>query len=172
MPVSNISNLLKQLRKTSAYSAKQVIEKLKEYNIDISAKTLYGYESGLSMPNADVFVSLCKIYKCDNPMAFFGGISLAVKEASIIEKYRTLDPQGQEHINAMLDWESQRTSTIADQADRIAELEQQSKVTQLPDCSYLEPVAAHDRTDISDDSRTDELKNLEASIMDNEDEWK
>ena len=49
---------------------------------------------------------------------------------------------------------------------------QQSKVTQLPDRSYLEPVAAHERTDISDDSRTDELKNLEASIMDNEDEWK
>ena len=49
---------------------------------------------------------------------------------------------------------------------------QQSKLTQLPDRSYLEPVAAHNRTDISDDSRTDELKNLEASIMDNEDEWK
>lgn len=43
-------------------------------------------------------------------------------------------------------------------------------VTQLPNRSYLDPVAAHNRTDISDDSRTDELKKLEASIMGNEDE--
>lgn len=48
----------------------------------------------------------------------------------------------------------------------------QSKTSQFPNRSYLDPVAAHNRTDISDDSRTDELKKLEASIMGNEDEWK
>ncbi len=58
-----IASFLKQLRKTSGLSANDVIEKLKKYSIDISAKTLYGYESGLSMLNADAFVSLCRIYK-------------------------------------------------------------------------------------------------------------
>ena len=54
----NIASVLKQLRKTSNYSAVEVIKRLKKYEIDISAKTLYGYESGLSMPNANVFVAL------------------------------------------------------------------------------------------------------------------
>ena len=168
MPVSNISSLLKQLRKTSTYSATEVIEKLKAYNINISAKTLYGYESGLSMPNADVFVALCKIYKCDNPMAIFGGISLVASETSIIEKYRLLDPQGQEHVNTVLDWETKRTSTIAQKDSRIAELEQ-SNITQFPNRSYLEPVAAHKRTDIE---VTEELQKADDDIMDNDDEWK
>jgi len=75
-----IANFLKQLRKTSGLSANDVVEKLKNYNIDISAKTLYGYESGLSMLNADAFVSLCRIYKCDNPMDMFGIPSIKPEE--------------------------------------------------------------------------------------------
>ena len=46
---------------------------------------------------------------------------------------------------------------------------QQSKVTQLPDRSYLEPVAAHDRTDID---VTDEMCKHDDALMDNDDEWK
>ena len=41
----NISSVLKQLRKISGYSANDTIEKLKEFNIDISIKTLYGCTS-------------------------------------------------------------------------------------------------------------------------------
>ena len=127
-----------------------------------------------------MLLKLCKLYKVNDIFSAFGydgynedgSIQLNLPEIELVENYRKLDPQGQEHVNTVLDWETKRTSTIADQAGRIAELEQQSKLTQLPDRSYLEPVAAHNRTDISDDSRTDELKNLEASIMDNEDEWK
>ena len=62
-----IASTLKQLRKASRLSVKQAACQLKHYGIDIASKTLYGYESGLSMPNADVFVALCNIYHCSDP---------------------------------------------------------------------------------------------------------
>lgn len=104
----NISGFLKQLRKTSGYSANEVVEKLKGYNIDISSKTLYGYESGLSMLNADVFVALCLIYKCDNPMELFNSPSLTSREKDVMKKYQNLDTLGKEHVNTILQWETER----------------------------------------------------------------
>ena len=107
-----IANFLKQLRKTSGLSANDVVEKLKNYNIDISAKTLYGYESGLSMLNADAFVSLCRIYKCDNPMDMFGIPSIKPEEIKHIEKYRSLDDPGRSHVDTLLDWELARSGQL------------------------------------------------------------
>lgn len=58
-----IAAILKQLRNESHISVKQAVALLKNYDIDIASKTIYGYESGLSMPNADVFLALCQIYR-------------------------------------------------------------------------------------------------------------
>lgn len=167
---------LKEGRTNAGFKQAEVASK-----IGIKPNTLSNYENGVSEPDIDTFCALCDIYKL-NPAEIlkeaYGlniqGSDFTIRPSEIehVKKYRLLDPKGQEHVSTVLDWESQRTSTIAQKDSRIAELEQQSKVTQLPDRSYLEPNAAHDRTDISDDSRTDELKNLEASIMGNEDEWK
>lgn len=109
MSEQTISNLLKQLRKTSGLAANEVAEKLKKYNVDISYRTLYGYESGLSMPNADVFVALCRIYKCDNPMDIFGGFSLNPSETDMIEKYRDLDDHGRKVVDFILEEEHSRS---------------------------------------------------------------
>lgn len=108
----NIASVLKQLRKTSQQTASDVIEKLKEHKINISVKTLYGYESGLSMPNANVFVALCQIYKCDNPMDVFGNSGIEPNELNLLEKYRSLDSFGKETIAYILDREALRVSAI------------------------------------------------------------
>ena len=107
MTRQTIANFLKQLRRTSGLSANEVTDKLQEYDIDISAKTLYGYESGLSMLNADAFVALCKIYKCDNPLEIFGSPTVKSNELEIINKYRDLDPRGKEIVDIILqkEWE-------------------------------------------------------------------
>lgn len=115
MSNNNIAGFLKQLRKTSGYSVNSVVEQLKTYGIDISSKTLYGYESGLSMLNADVFVALCRIYKCDNPMEIFGTSIIQPHEMKHIEKYRSLDPYGQETINIMLDREVKRMNQLKEE---------------------------------------------------------
>ncbi len=50
------------------------------------------------MLNADAFVALCRVYKCDNPMDIFDTPSINPNEINLIEKHRTLDPFGQDFI--------------------------------------------------------------------------
>lgn len=138
MTEQTIAGFLKQLRKTSGLSANEVVNNLKSYGIEISAKTLYGYESGLSMLNADVFVALCRIYKCDNPMELFGNISITSQEYKHIEKYRSLDTIGRETVNTVLDCEFERVNTINNLQEAAKRFKSYSN----------ELLAAHARTDI------------------------
>lgn len=108
----NISSVLKQLRKTSGLSAGEVALQLKEYGIDISSKTLYGYESGLSMPNANLFVALCKIYKCDNPMDLFGNQAFSYDELSLMKDFKELDDAGQQIVRCVIEHEKKRAKQV------------------------------------------------------------
>ena len=58
--MKNIGDTLKKLREENGMTRKEAAEKLKALGIDISDKTLYGYESGRNSANADMFLSLCK----------------------------------------------------------------------------------------------------------------
>lgn len=168
----NIGSKMKELRESQGLTRKEAVEKLKPLGIDISDKTLYGYESGRNSANADMFLALCKIYNCNNIMETFSStvekVLFTNDEWQIIEKYRSLDEQGKKTVDYILERESQRTATIAQKDSRIAELEQQSKVTQLPDRSYVEPDAAHERTDIE---LTDAGQQHDDDIMNDDSEW-
>lgn len=97
-----IAKTLKILRKRTDMTAKDASVALKEHGIDISAKTIYGYESGISSPNADVFIALCRIYKCRNIMDEFSDsadVFFTNSEWNIIEKYmRNLNHEGQQKL--------------------------------------------------------------------------
>ena len=81
-----------------------------------------------------MLLKLCKLYKVNDIFSAFGydgynedgSIQLNLPEIELVENYSKLDPQGREHVNTVLDWEAKRTSTIAGQAARIAELEKSS----------------------------------------------
>ena len=137
-----IANFLKQLRKTSGLPVNEVTNKLQEYGIDISAKTLYGYESGTSMLNADAFVALCKIYKCDNPLEFFGSPTIKSNEMWIVEKYRSLDPYGQETVSYILDREVKRVSELAKLKEKLPHILIESPEKQSP----VRYISYHQRT--------------------------
>lgn len=156
MANQSISSLLKQLRKTSSFSANDVVNRLKEYDIDISAKTLYGYESGLSMPNADTFIALCKIYRCDNPLDIFGGSAIKPSEQSLLEQYRLLDDHGKEMVDIVLKKEYERSVALADQKSK--------NIIKMN--SRMQLNAAHARTDID---VTEEMNQHDDDIMDDED---
>lgn len=167
-----IGDKLKEIRENTGMNKKEFAN-----YIGIKYTTYNGYETGAREPDSDFLILIST--KFDVSTDYILGLqtesnvlhsySLKASEYTHIEKYRKLDPQGQEHVNIVLEWEAQRTSTIADQAGRIAELEQQSKVTHISDHSYLDPVAAHSRTDID---VTDEMHNHDGALMDNDDEWK
>lgn len=142
MTKQTIANFLKQLRKTSGLSVNEVTDKLQEYGIDISAKTLYGYESGLSMLNTDAFVALCKIYKCDNPLEIFGTPTVKSNEMRIVEKYRSLDPYGQETVSYILDREVKRVSELADLKEKIPNILLEAPTNHTP----VRYISYHQRT--------------------------
>lgn len=131
---STIATILKQLRKSSRLSVKQASIQLKQYGIDIASKTLYGYESGISMPNADVFVALCKIYQSGEsggslpPSAVYGrdeGVqdevlqkkiaaseiaepNISQEELSFLDDFKSLDSFGQDLVRQVMKHEKDR----------------------------------------------------------------
>lgn len=110
-PKNEISDVLKRIRKQSGISVADAVNALnREYSIKISTKTLYGYESGLSMPNADVFVALCKIYGCDNPIVISDDTirrPLRPDESHLLGNYNLLNDNGkdkaQEYVEDLSD---------------------------------------------------------------------
>lgn len=105
MDSKKIGAFLRQLRKTSGLSAKDVTSELAKAGISVSIKTIYAYEKSDNMPNADMFLTLCKIYHCDNPMELLGGTSVAPEESILLEKFRALSPHTQETIRILIDRE-------------------------------------------------------------------
>jgi len=90
----NISKVLKTYRKLNHYSVNDVALRLEENNLPVAAKTIYGWESGQTQPDADTLLVLCKIYKIDNILETFGydNVSeeffLSAEERQLICKYR------------------------------------------------------------------------------------
>lgn len=83
---------------------------------------------------------------------------LKTAEYAYIEKYRTLDFHGKDMVDTVLSKEYDRCESI-----------KKAKPIQLADRSYLEPVAAHDRTDID---VAPDMVEKDNDIMDNDGEWK
>lgn len=138
--MKNIGDTLKKLREENGMTRKDAADKLKNLGIDISDKTLYGYESGRNSANADMFLALCKIYKCNNIMGTFSDtvedILFTNNEWNMVEKYRSLDPHGQSHVDTVLDWELERTTQAKESADTIAHLQQQLAIRSIPPHFY------------------------------------
>lgn len=143
----NVGEKLKFLRENNNMTRKDVADKLKEFGIDISDKTLYGYESGRNSANADMFLTLCKIYKCNNIMEVFSDtvddVLFTNAEWCVIEKYRYLDDHGKEMVDFTLEKEWERSKA----------LDEQNKIVHLP--KHLEGQAAHN--DFSNDKNEQKL---------------
>lgn len=174
--MNNIGDKLKELRESNGLTRKEAVDKLKALGIDISDKTLYGYESGRNSANADMFLALCKIYNCTNIMSTFSDsiddVLFTNYEWRIIEKYRNLDDPGRIHVDTVLQWETDRmenistlTMEISDLKSRSASTKEYPSLVRDPNADYLKPQAAHARTDIE---VTDEMIQNDDDIMNDE----
>ena len=163
---------LTELRISNGYPKRnELAEKL-----GIPSTTLRNYETGAREPGHTFLKQISEFFNVSvdyllgltDEKEVLNSFRLKTSEYSHIEKYRSLDDYGRETVDLILERESQRTATIAQKDSRIAELEQQSKVTQLPNRSYVEPDAAHERTDIE---LTDEGQQHDDDIMNDDSEW-
>ena len=119
MKDKNIADMLKQYRKTSGLSVKEVIEMLEKLDIYISYKTLYGYESGISMPNADVFIALCHIYNSYDLTDSPEERGITSKELRMIERYRMLDSDGKRMVDYTLKFELKRSKDLEEAQEEL-----------------------------------------------------
>lgn len=110
MDKKQIGNRLKELRASSSLSVDEVLHILKEkYSIEVRPNTLYGYENGRTSPDVDLFLALCKIYKCRDILYEFGYTDVKElynihnpEEKEIIEKYQKLPETGKDMIRGAL----------------------------------------------------------------------
>ncbi len=72
MSRKNIADTLKSSRKNAKMSVETVCERLKSYDIEISTKTLYNYETAFRQPDADTLMALCDIYGITDILGTFG----------------------------------------------------------------------------------------------------
>lgn len=102
-----IPKVLKEYRKKNNFSVTDVSLLLKERSISAAPKTIYGWESGQSQPNADTLLTLCEIYNVQNILSTFGyhnneeDFQLTSQERALIKSYRA-HPDRQEAINILL----------------------------------------------------------------------
>jgi len=156
-----ISDKLKEIRESVGLNKKEFAKYL-----GLKYTTYNNYETGAREPASDFLILISE--KFDISIDYLLGrkaeiniknsYQLKSSEYAIIEKYRFLDDLGRKHIDQELEQEVTRVTIIRDQANHIDLLISQSK-------DYLEPAAAHGRTDIE---VTDEMKKYDDDIMDDE----
>ena len=124
---SSVAPLLKSKRKDLGLSVREVLAKLHENGIDVSDKTLYGWESGHRQPDADTFIVLCQIYKIGS----FSNIQKAPSELSeeahkIAKSYEKLTDHGKGAVRAILGYEEKAL------AHHIQQEDEDGKIITLP----------------------------------------
>ncbi len=105
-----IAERLKFYRKKNNLTIPQVSELLSETQ-PVAVKTIYGWESGHTQPDADTLMRLCNIYHIDNVLEIFGYkiskksvFNLTPHEKNLIEEYRK-HPDMQKAVQRLLEME-------------------------------------------------------------------
>lgn len=153
----NISRNITKYREMAGLSQKELASKL-----EVTPSRVSNWEQGANCPTIDILFKVCKILNVsiNDVYGVYPNSSetLSYEELSHIKKYRTLDPHGKDMVDTVLDKEYIRI----DAEKKVVSL-------QRPDKAYLDPVAAHDRTDIE---VSDEMRKNDDDIMDDDDFWK
>ena len=104
----NIACMLKAYRKLNHYSVDDIVLKLESHNLSVASKTIYGWESGQTQPDADTLLLLCEIYHIDDILGTFGyrdsheKLILSEEERELIQHYRIF-PDMQNAVKKLLE---------------------------------------------------------------------
>ncbi len=108
---------LAELRISNGYSKRnEFADKL-----GIPSTTLRNYETGVREPGHTFLKQISEFFNVSvdyllgltDEKEVLNSFRLKSSEYEHIKKYRTLDPHGREHVNIVLDWESQRVQALA-----------------------------------------------------------
>lgn len=145
---------IKEARKAKHFTQKQLAEKIGAKHNSVS-----DWENNKNKPDPDTIELLCGVLDITpNYLLSLETVEFSPVEKLLIKKYRSLDPHGKDMVDTVLNKEFDRCQSI-----------KKAEITPLPDRSYLDPVAAHERTDIE---VTDEMRQYDDELMRNDDVWK
>lgn len=104
-----IGETLRTMRKSHGWTVEDVARLLKErYNVEVAAKTIYGWESDQTYPRTETLLMICELYDTDS---MIGGLfhtpsdrsfPITIDERRMIQMYR-MHPELQNAIKRMLD---------------------------------------------------------------------
>ena len=135
---NTVASMLKSRRKLLGLSVREVIEALKLNGVNISEKTLYGWEAGNRQPDADEFLVLCKIYAIGSLSEIEKAPSISDEAMKIAARYEKLDSVGRGAVNAIMKYEESRMAEGLQKTRRL-----DSEVgTMLDMIVYTDPSAA------------------------------
>lgn len=98
----------------------------------IKNTTLSNYENGITEPDIDTFLQLCELYGLDYAAILGEAYGLSVvgsdfdikpSEIEHVKKYRALDDTGRNHVNNILDWETDRIRQLQQKDPCVANFE-------------------------------------------------
>lgn len=150
---------LKESRTNAGLTQEQLSEKL-----GIAKSTLSGYESGNREPSIATVAKILDILDVDANYLYqdevekITNVVINIEEKTILEKYRELDEHGREMVDFTLEKEYERSISLKESIDNVVEMS-----------SSPETKAAHKRTDID---VTDEMRQHDDNIMNNDANWK
>lgn len=115
MENKSIAGILKAARAACGYTVEKVTKLLMENNnILVRPKTLYGYESGYSVPSVNAFLALCNIYGIKDILNEFG---YSNQPERTIPAQRTI-PLDRHEVEVISSYRKQPTA-IQDAVDRV-----------------------------------------------------
>lgn len=161
-----IGKQLKSIREKTGMNKKEFAD-----YVGLKYTTYNNYETGSREPASDFLILISK--KFDVSIDYLLGLQeesevlhsykLKAIEYSHIKKYRILDAHGQDIVDTVLDKEYERCVMLAKENEKTI-----SSLT-IPDKPYLEPQAAHERTDID---VTENMRKSDDALMDDKNFWK
>lgn len=117
---NRISVLLKESRKNHGLSVQEVVERLAKLGVNISGKTLYGWEGGRRQPDAEEFLTLCQVYEISAfPETIKKAPSLSDGAMKIAKIFDGLDAWGQKALLSAAEIEAARCDESSARARAI-----------------------------------------------------
>lgn len=155
-----------ELRKENGFNTRnEFAEKL-----GIPSTTLRNYEKNEREPGHTFLKQISELFNVSvdyllcltDEKEILKTFRLRISEQDLVKKYRTLDSSGQEHVNAVLDWETARVQQLTGLRSRLA------AIVEFPQDSASDLVlnAAHE-----DETSTPEERRAGDSIMMDDSEW-
>lgn len=114
--MNRFGKLLRQMREDAKKTVPEVSEHLTELGFKAAPQTIYGWERGLSQPNPDLFLTMCKFYNVTDVLSYFGyhpikkrsAPSISEEAMALATDYDRLDKWGRKQVRSVANIEIAR----------------------------------------------------------------